>query len=195
MSEFVVLTAVGRDRPGIVAGVAETLWKAGCNIEETSMTLLRSEFAMIVIARRPPELSTAALGSRLVALEESLGLQISLKELSAEESQEPGARSQERSYVVHVYGADRTGIVYRIAALLAARGINITDVETRVLPAGEGSRELVTPVTTATPVYVMLLEIDLPLSVTEEALQRALDEAAAELGVDVTLRAVDAEAL
>jgi glycine cleavage system transcriptional repressor len=181
MSDFVVLTAVGQDRPGIVAGVAEALWRAGCNIEDTSMTLLRSEFAMIVIARRPAGLTTDALAVGLRALEGRLGLQMTLKELSAEESAHEALAGQ--PYVVSVYGADRTGIVYRVTSLLAERGINITDVNTRVLAGSQP------------PVYVMLLEIDLPPAVEEAALKTALAAAASDLGVDVTLHAVDEEAL
>jgi len=181
MSEFVVLTAVGQDRPGIVAGVAEALWRAGCNIEDTSMTLLRSEFAMIVIARRPPGLTTDALATGLQEMEGRLGLQIHLKELTAEESASEAPSGQ--PYVVSVYGADRTGIVYRVTSLLAEHGINITDVNTRVLAGSQP------------PVYVMLLEIDLPPAVEEGTLRAALAGAASELGVDVTLHAVDEEAL
>src|SRR5262249_41298661 len=181
MSDFVVLTAVGRDRLGIVAGVAEALWRAGCNIEDTSMTLLRSEFAMIVIARRPPGLTTDALAAGLRELEGRLGLQIHLKELSAEESAAEAPSGQ--PYVVSVYGADRTGIVYRVTLLLAERGINIPDVNTRVLAGSQP------------PVYVMLLEIDLPPAVEEGALRAALAGVASELGVDVTLHPVDEEAL
>jgi glycine cleavage system transcriptional repressor len=181
MSDFVVLTAVGRDRPGIVAGVAEALWRAGCNIEDTSMTLLRSEFAMIVIARRPPDLTTDALAGGLRELEQRLGLQMTLKELSAEESAHEAPSG--RPYVVSVYGADRTGIVYRVTSLLAARGINVTDVNTRVLAGSQP------------PVYVMLIEIDLPPVVEEASLKTALAQAASELGVDVTLHPVDEEVL
>jgi glycine cleavage system transcriptional repressor len=181
VSDFVVLTAVGRDQPGIVAAVSDLLWQAGCNIEDASMTLLRGEFAILLIARRPAELSTEALAARLRSLESRSGLQITVKELSAQES-EPQAPT-ERPYVLHVYGKDRQGIVSQISSLLAACGVNITDVNTRVLTAS-------TP-----PVYVMMLEIDLPPAADEAELRAALAETAAGLGVDVSLQAVDAEAL
>lgn len=181
MSEFVLLTAVGRDRPGIVAAVSEVLWRAGCNLEDASMTLLRGEFAVLLIAKRPPELTTDALASQLQALADRTGLQITVKELSPQES-EPLPRVG-RPYAIHVYGKDRTGIVHQISSLLAARGVNITDVNTRVL-TGSG-----------TPVYVMLLEIDLPPTVEESELRTALEAAARSLGVDFSLQAVDEEAL
>lgn len=181
MSDFVVVTAVGRDRPGIVAAVAELFWRAGCNVEDASMTLLRGEFAILMIARRPKELSTDALATELRALEQREGLQITLKELSDQESRPQAATG--RPYVLHVYGLDREGILYRMSALLAERGINITDVNTRVLTEARP------------PVWVMMVEIELPEGEEEAALQQALDAAAAELGVDVSLRAVDEEAL
>jgi glycine cleavage system transcriptional repressor len=181
MRDFVVLTAVGRDRPGIVAAVAEVFSRAGCNIEDASMTLLRGEFAILLIARRPAELSTAALSSELKELEQRSGLQITLKELSEQESA-PQAPTG-RPYVLHVYGTDRQGILYRISTLLAERQINITDVNTRVLTESQP------------PVWVMMVEIELPAAREEAELRAALAAAAAELGVDISLRAVDEEAL
>jgi len=180
-SRFVVLTAVGRDRPGIVAAVSEVLWRAGCNVEDASMTLLRGEFAILLIARRAEGLSTDALAAELRALEQRSGLQITLKELSEQESAPQAATG--RPYVVHVYGADREGILYRITSLLAERGINITDVNTRVLTESRP------------PVWVMMVEIELPAGQEEAELQSALARAAGELGVDVSVRAVDEEAL
>jgi glycine cleavage system transcriptional repressor len=181
VSDFVVLTAVGRDRPGIVAAVAEVFWRAGCNVEDASMTLLRGEFAILLIARRPASLSTEALAADLRALESRADLQITLKELSEQESA-PQAPTG-RPYVVHVYGADREGILYRITRLLAERKINITDVNTRVLTQSQP------------PVWVMMVEIELPAGQEEAALAAALATAAGELSVDISLRAVDEEAL
>lgn len=181
VSDFVVLTAVGSDRPGIVAAVAEALWRTGCNVEDASMTLLRGEFAILLIARRPASLSTEALAAELRALEQRAGLQITLKELSELESAPQAATG--RPYMLHVYGADRQGILYRISRLLAERGINITDVNTRVLTESQP------------PLWVMMVEIELPPDQEEPDLQAALAEAARTLGVDLSLRAVDEEAL
>lgn len=181
MSDFVVVTAVGRDRPGIVAAVSEVFWRAGCNVEDASMTLLRGEFAVLLIARRPKALSTEALATELRGLEERSGLRITLKELSEPESAPHSATGT--PYVLHVYGTDREGILYRISALLAERAINITDVNTRVLTEAQP------------PLWVMMVEIELPPGQEESDLQAALAEAARDLSVDVSLRAVETEAL
>ena len=40
MSNRWIVTALGQDRPGIVAGVTEVLYKLGCNLEDSAMTRL-----------------------------------------------------------------------------------------------------------------------------------------------------------
>jgi glycine cleavage system transcriptional repressor len=181
MSSYSVITAVGRDAPGIVAGVAEALWRLGCNLEDSSMTLLRSEFAMILVVRRPEGLAEAALDEALSGTAARLGLQVACKEISAEEAL-PEPR-QGAGFLVSVYGADHPGIVFRVAAFLAERGINITDLSTRVV---EG---------TGPPVYIMLLELDAPVVVTEEALREGLEAVGAEIAVDISVRPMDEQAL
>jgi glycine cleavage system transcriptional repressor len=181
MSPFSVITAVGRDGPGIVAGVSEALWRLGCNIEDSSMTLLRSEFAMILVVRRPAELAGASLEEALEGTAGRLGLRVACKELAAEEAQPEPRRGE--GFLVSVYGADHPGIVYRVAAFLAERGINITDLSTRVV---EGS---------GPPVYIMLLELDAPAEITEEALRAGLENVGSQIGVEVSVRPMEEQAL
>ena len=73
-----------------------------------------------------------------------------------------------RPYLLTVHGADRLGIVARLAGALADAGGNITDLTTRL--AGE--------------LYVLIAEVDLPPAADVGALAARLAEAAAELGVD-----------
>ncbi|MFL5879210.1 MAG: glycine cleavage system protein R [Actinomycetota bacterium] len=53
MARFAV-SVFGRDRPGIVAAVSRVLADAGCNLEDTSMTILRGHFAMMLVVAGPP---------------------------------------------------------------------------------------------------------------------------------------------
>jgi glycine cleavage system transcriptional repressor len=64
MKKWFALSAIGRDRPGIVADLAELIYECDCNLEDSSMTLLGSEFAVLLLltgeeamskrASRPP---------------------------------------------------------------------------------------------------------------------------------------------
>jgi predicted amino acid-binding ACT domain protein len=53
MLRFAV-SVFGRDRPGIVAAVTRVLADAGCNLEDTSMTILRGHFAMMLVISGGP---------------------------------------------------------------------------------------------------------------------------------------------
>src|SRR5207237_7212888 len=52
MAHFAV-TAVGVDRPGIVAGLTGVFVEHGCNLEDCSMTILRGHFAMTLVVDAP----------------------------------------------------------------------------------------------------------------------------------------------
>src|SRR5512144_1752077 len=49
MKHWFALSAIGRDRPGIVADLAELIYECDCNLEDSSMTLLGSEFAVLLL--------------------------------------------------------------------------------------------------------------------------------------------------
>lgn len=177
MSEFAV-TAIGRDRPGIVAAISEVLFQLGGNVEDSRMSILRGHFAVMLIVELGDEAARGKLESGLERVRDSLGLEaISVSEVETL----PGVPDAGPTHVLTVYGADRPGIVHTITSLLAERGVNVTDLSTQVTGGSE-------------PVYVMVIEVAIG-DVAEEELRRALEAAAAELEVDVSLRPLEGEAL
>ncbi len=178
MSDYAV-TAIGRDRPGIVAALSRALLELRGNIEDSQMSILRGHFAAMLIVRLPDEEGDEQLRERLYSVRDELGLE----GLTVEEVTELPATSAARaSHVLSVYGADRPGIVASMSAVLAAQGANIIDLETRLA----GSEEA--------PLYMMLMQVSLGEAPIERV-RAAVGEAAAEAGVEVSLRALDAEAL
>jgi glycine cleavage system transcriptional repressor len=173
----VVLTGVGRDRVGIVAELTDLLWQAGCNLMDSSMTLLRGEFALILMVELKEGLSLEALKQNLKTVESKLGLLISARELAADELQASEAKGA--SYIISVYGADRVGIVAGITRKLAELGANITDVETKSTGSpGE-------------PLFLMILEVTTPETLSEPVLQSALNGISKQLNVNVTVQAME----
>ncbi|MGZ3592030.1 MAG: ACT domain-containing protein, partial [Thermodesulfobacteriota bacterium] len=49
MKTYFILSAVGKDRPGIVSDVSEVIYDCGGNIEDSSMSLLRNHFALLLL--------------------------------------------------------------------------------------------------------------------------------------------------
>jgi len=181
MEHWLAVTAVGQDRPGIVARVTEALLTLGCNLGETSMARLRGEFAMILLVRLPASGDVRSAREALMAVSEEMDLTITARALSEEEASATSGGGV--GYILRVYGADRPGIVHAVTRHLASEGFNITDLETRVIP-GEGG-----------PVYVMVLELDAPSEERGEAARAALRDLAAGMRVEMAFDRLDEEAL
>ena len=178
MRHFAV-AAIGRDRPGIVATVTRSLLEQQLNVEDSQMTILRGHFTMMLIIAGDDQLDVPQLRGSLERTARELGLEaISLSEVTDVEA----GPATEPTHIVTVYGADHPGIVAGISAVLSAQGVNITDLETRLA----GSEEA--------PVYAMLMEVALGDSPVERV-QAALDEAAGQAEVEISLRELDSEAL
>ena len=166
------VTAVGADRPGIVAAVADVLHDVGGNVEDSAMTILGGHFAIVLLVASP--VGAEQLRTSLAPVGDELGLTISVSDA---EGQRYGI---EATHLLSVYGADKPGILAGVTRALATEGANITDLETRVLGADEE------------PVYAMVVEIVVGEG-GSGTLAAAIDEACATLGVDHTLRTIEAE--
>ena len=171
------LSAIGRDRPGIVAAITRDLLAHAVNVEDSQMAILSGHFTMLVILSAPAGLDTGRLRAELEETGEGLGLEA----VSLSEIEDAGSARPEPSHLVTVYGADHPGIVHAAAAALAGAGVNITDVSTRLLP-GDGAQ----------PVYVMLLEVT---HTGGRALEDVLRHVRDEQGVEVRVRELELDAL
>lgn len=181
MAQRWIVTAIGQDRPGIVAGVTEILYKLGCNLEDSAMTRLESEFAIMLIFSSPKAVTAEKLRKSVAPLERRLKLVMHLKLLNPRETVAPKKRG--RAFLISVYGADRPGIVFRVSQELAREGINITDVHTHRSAGGAPS------------LYLMLLEVEVPSRLRAEALEARLKRLGRTLGVEVSLRPSEAAIL
>lgn len=174
-----IITAVGPDRPGMAYAMASRLAAYDCNIEDTTMTRLGGEFAMILIVTPPPGIALENLVQELTSLKSPHDLFVSCKEIA----DAPVATTNQAlaRYILSVYGPENKGLVARITGALAERGVNITDVQTRVAVGGT--------------VYVMIFEIELPLELPIETLQQALASAAHDIGAQISLRLLEEDTL
>jgi glycine cleavage system transcriptional repressor len=172
------VSAIGSDRPGIVAAISGVLLDLDGNIEDSRMTILRGQFAVMLIVSLP-EPDRDALGLGLERVRERFGLKAIVVAPVAETTEDTEPRP---THMITVYGADHPGIVHSVATELAERGVNITDLQTKLV----GSEEA--------PLYMMLLEVELGDASAAEV-EEALGEVGRSASVDVSLGELDAEAL
>ena len=174
-NEWVSVSVMGHDRPGIVAGVAKVLFENACNIEALSQTVLMGQFAMIMVAAPLKGARAARLEDDLKALAESMDLEIHIRTVNPAE-QLPFPAAETEHFVITVRGADRPGLVAAITAILAEEGINITRLGAEVVPAGRQSD------------YIQIYEVDIPKQLDFALIQKALHERGAEIGVAVDIQ-------
>ncbi|MBY8873173.1 ACT domain-containing protein [Micromonospora sp. PLK6-60] len=170
MNELAI-TVIGRDRPGIVADVAEVLARLGANLTDSTMTRLRGHFAMTLICVGP---AAADVEAALAPLAAEGRLVTTVRAVTPDGAAAPTGEP----YVMSVHGADRLGIVAAMTRVLADAGGNVTDLSTRLAGA----------------LYVVVAEVELPPGSADELAGR-LSRAAAELGVEVSLRPADPDLL
>jgi glycine cleavage system transcriptional repressor len=173
------LSAVGRDRPGIVAATTAVLLRHGVNIEDSRMSILRGHFAMTLILAVPDGGDRESLGHDLDAVAADLGLEaLTLSAVEPLAEVAPAA-----THVVSIYGVDHPGIVHHAARVLAEHDVNISDLETRLVEGGDA------------PLYALLVEVVVPEDVDADELDRALAEIAASEVVEVSLRELESHEL
>jgi glycine cleavage system transcriptional repressor len=143
---YVVLTAVGPDRPGLVKDLSSLIGAAGANIEDSRMAILGGEFAVIMLVSGSAGAieRTRQIDSQV---ERELGLRCILKETSPAH---PPA--DYLLYRIDVTGVDRPGIVQAIAGILAGRNINVASLESRLTYAPFS----------ATPMFVLEAALQVP---------------------------------
>jgi len=175
-----LLTAAGRDRPGLVAAVAKILFEEGCNLEDSAMTRLQGEFAILLILSGPTK--KHPLEKRLKQLGVRLGLTVGVKPLSSRESKS-AFRDSER-VLISVYGADRPGIVYRVTNFLAKAKVNLSDLSTH-RTEGKGK----------TSGYILYLEGEIPAGISLADLEKDLRASVSEMGITVSVKPVPFQSL
>ena len=172
MAELAV-TAIGADRPGVVAVISEVLRQRGGNILDTSMTILGGHFSMMLLVE---------IGERAEQLHDELRMATShLALFVAVTPVAPSTRPPNPTHFLSVYGADRPGVLAGVSRALADLDVNITDLVTRVLSPQDR------------PVYAMVFNLELPHALDSQILEAALKTTCERLGVDHTLRALEAE--
>lgn len=165
-----VLTILGKDRPGLVDSLAETVASHQGNWIESRMAHLAGQFAGILRVEVDPQ-QADGLTQAIRALQQD-GLESVIHHEAAP------AEPPEKSLVhLELVGQDRPGIVREIGRVLAAKGVNVEELRTECASAA----------TTGQPLFKASAQLQLPGNVTTESLRQTLEALAEDMMVDITL--------
>jgi glycine cleavage system transcriptional repressor len=172
MKKFAVLTAFGADHVGIVDELSAALLEEGCNIEESRMSVLGGEFALIVLVSAEEAAIDRVLGGL-----ERLGTRAGL-ELSGRGTSQHTANPSGRPYQIECVSLDTPGIVHSVTGLLRRYGVSVDELETETTGA---------PFTGA-PMFHMRIMAIVPAEVSMSGVRAELAEVAASQDLDITVR-------
>ena len=162
-----IITAIGSDRPGIVSELSGIISTHGGNVDESRMSRLGSDFAIIMLV----SVSTDWEESLEVALQSINDLTISTKPTKIREL------GDNKKYQINLNGADNEGIVKVLSKYLAENLINILEMETHISQA---------PIS-GTPLFNLNASVSIPNDVEEKGIQSDLSQIAQKLGVEIEL--------
>jgi len=166
--KYLVISALGQDRPGIVRNLTRPLTDAGANILDSRMTILGGEFAILMMIEGSWD-TIAKLESQLPALQQKLELTIQARRTS---SQSQGESTL--PYAVNVVSLDHPGIVNNLAEFFSNRNINIQDLYTDSYRAAH----------TGTPMFTANMTVNIPSNTSIARLREEFHDFCDSLNLD-----------
>ena len=168
---FLVLSALGQDRPGLINELSHTLLDCGCNIEDSRMTVLGGEFSIILLLSGQWN-NITKVEQTIATLQKELHLVITTRKTETRD-QQPNLLP----YMVEVVSIDHPGIVYHLANFFSTRNINIEDMVTSSYAAPH----------TGTPMFAMHLEVEIPADLSISNLREEFLDFCDELNLDAVI--------
>ncbi len=174
MSQLIVLSVLGTDRSGVVDSISKVILDCGGNIEESRMTALGKEFAMLVLVSGNWH-TLNKLEASLDKLTSDNDLNFTIKKTDARLD-----NNECMPYGVDIVCLDQPGIVFNLSSFFAARNIEISEVVTRRYAAAH----------TGAPMFSLQMTVSLPSSVHISQLRDEFMEFCDQLNLDALLEPI-----
>lgn len=173
-NNYLVITASGEDKIGLVERLSGKIADSGCNIEESRMAVLGSHFALIMLVSGPWH-ALSRLETQLTPLGSQLGLAIIHERTRKREH----AKST-IPYNAEVVTMERPGIVRSLSTFFARNGINIEELQTSTYPAAH----------TGAPMFSVVMTVGIPANVHIATLRGDFLDFCDDLNLDATFEPV-----
>jgi glycine cleavage system transcriptional repressor len=169
MAKRTVLTAIGDDRPGLVADVAEFVSRRGGWIDESRMVNMHGRFAIAMLVTGSGS-ALDAISADVAELAAATAIDVRLTPVEEHLRREPRPL-----YLIEAHALDQPDLVHQVADALRRCNANIESLETTIEPA---------PVT-GSPVFAMEIVVS-----DGNEIEPELARVCAELEIDWKLTAL-----
>lgn len=169
--KHLVIAALAKDRPGVIRELARAIADTGCTVADSRMTVLGSEFALILLVSGTWN-AIAKLEASAPALQKKLSMSMTMQR-----SEERPAREKSVPYLVDIVALERPGVVHDVAKFFEEREIGIDDMSTWTYAA----------VNTGAPMFSVSMNISIPAELHIGRLRDEFTDFCDELNLDATL--------
>jgi glycine cleavage system transcriptional repressor len=173
-NSHLVISALGKDRPGIVNELSKAIFDLNCNISDSRMTVLGGEFAILLMIDGPWNQLTK-LEDQIPELQDRLSLTITSKR-----TEERAAEGNLLPYGVDVVSLDHPGIVYSLARFFSEKNINIEDMTTSSYAAAH----------TGTSMFSVRMNIGIPADLQIAVLRDEFMDFCDSMNIDAVLEPI-----
>ncbi len=174
MEKTFIMSAFSKDRPGVVADVTEVIYENGCNLEDSTMTNILDEFALILLFTGKGDNLEDRLLKECRRLEREKGITAFIRSVEVEDQ---AKKLDFITKIINVEGIDQTGIVFKISRFLADNNINIENLTSRRFTSPESGAAL----------YFMEITVQIPESISLNQVENGLSRVGEELNLDITV--------
>lgn len=171
---YLVISALGQDHPGLVNELTRVILDSGCNIVDSRMSVLGGEFAIILLISGTWN-AVAKLESQRESVEKRLEMTLTTKRT---EPRVP--RDNLLPYAVDVVSIDQPGIVHHLAQFFSTRNINIENLDTSSYSAAH----------TGTPMFAVHMSVGIPAELHIATLREQFMDFCDDLNLDAIMEPI-----
>lgn len=169
-----IITVLGKDRPGIIAQITSILYALDCNLENANQMILQNQFAGFFIVEKPLALGFDKLLQTLRDKTQESGLTIHVNTLEGNGSE--AGDSAGEIFLITTIGPDQKGLVARFSSIIASFHCNIVNLKA-VFKGGSDPEA-----------NVMSYQVCISPDVDAPGMFKALKEKAQELSLDIRIQ-------
>ena len=169
-----IITVLGRDKPGIIAAVAKSLYKLDCNLENVNQMILQSEFAGFFFVEPPQDLEVDFIKTTLDKDLNGKGLHIHVNNITSNGNNVKETDAE--IFLITTIGPDQKGLVARFTEIIADYNVNVINL-TAVFKGGDNPNA-----------NIMTYEVAITSDVDQNSLFSALRDKAHDLNLDITIQ-------
>ena len=169
-----IITVLGKDRPGIISKITTLLYELNCNLENVNQMILQNQFAGFFFIEAPPGVTRNKLQQTFREKTNGSGLTIHVNPLG--ENTSALEDNPAEIFLITTIGPDQKGLVARFSSIIAGFNANIVNLKA-VFKGGSDPNA-----------NVMSYQVSISPDVDAPGMFKALRAKATELNLDIRIQ-------